>query len=134
MKIVIDANIVLAALISADGVTREMLFSSDLELISPEFLREELEKYRSVVKQKSGYSEGDLNIISSIILSRIKIISSVEYKSFRSKAKQIAPDPNDAEYFALALQCACPLWSNDKILKKQDDVKVLSTSELLKLL
>lgn len=133
MKAVIDANIVLAALISAEGLTRELLFSSNLELVSPEFLLEEINKYRPVVKEKTGYSEVDLNIVLSIILSKIIIISSTEYESVRPKAKQISPDLNDMEYFALALKFGCPLWSNDKALKKQSEVKVLSTSELLKL-
>ena len=52
MKAVIDANIVFAALISADGLTRELLFSSNLELVSPEFLLEEVEKYRPLITEK----------------------------------------------------------------------------------
>lgn len=133
MKAVIDANIVLAALISTEGNTKELLFSPALELVSPDFLCEELEKYRSHVKEKARYTEGEMDTVLSLILSRIKIISSLEYASERSKAKQISPDPKDTEYFALALKLGCHIWSNDKALKKQDRVKVLSTSELLKL-
>ena len=36
------------------------------------------------------------------------------------------------KYFALALKLNCPIWSEDKALKKQSKVKVYSTSELLK--
>ena len=102
------------ALISADGLTRELLFSSNLELVSPEFLLEEVEKYRPLITEKAGCSEAELNVALSIILSRITIILSAGYVSLRPKAKQISPDTNDSEYFALALKFNCPLWSNDK--------------------
>ena len=134
MKLVIDANIVLAGLISAEGITRELLFSPNLELVSPDFLLEEIDKYRSVVKEKAGFSDTELHTAFSIVLSRIKIVPSTEYGSLRPIAKKISPDPGDTEYFALALKMSCPLWSNDKRLKGQKKVTVLSTSEMLKLL
>jgi len=37
-----------------------------------------------------------------------------EYKDFRQEAESISPDPNDMQYFALALKLCCPIWSNDK--------------------
>lgn len=132
MRVVIDANIVFAALISSEGVTSELLFSSSFEFVSPDFLHEEVEKYRSLIKEKSTYSEEQLNTALSIVLSKIKIISSVEYELLRSEAKRISPDPNDIEYFALALKFSCPIWSNDKRLKGQKEVRVLSTLEMLK--
>lgn len=134
MKAVIDANIVLAALIAREGLTKELLFSPNLELVSPEFLLEEIEKYRSLIKDKTGYSEAELNLALSIILSRITIIDSTEHECMRSRARQIAPDLNDMEYFAVALKYDCILWSNDKLLKSQTEVRVLSTSELITLL
>ncbi len=41
------------------------------------------------------------------------------------------PDENDIIYFALALKLKCCIWSNDKALKRQDRIMVLSTKELL---
>lgn len=46
--------------------------------------------------------------------------------------KKISPDPNDADYFALALMLKCPIWSNDKELLKQNVVRIYSTGELIK--
>ena len=48
-------------------------------------------------------------------------------------AEKITPDPNDAEYFALALKLGCGIWSNDKKLKEQDKIKIYSTSDLIEL-
>jgi len=45
-------------------------------------------------------------------------------------AEKISPDPNDLMYFALALKLKCPIWSNDKELKKQNEVIIYSTEDL----
>ena len=44
----------------------------------------------------------------------------------------ISPHSKDIEYFALALKSNCAIWSDEKALKKQSKVKVLTTSELVK--
>lgn len=134
MKVVVDANIFFAALISSEGMTRDLIFRADLELFSPEFLREEIEKYREVLVKKSGCTAQDVEKAISALLTRIKIISFEGYSNFIESAEKFSPDHNDREYFALALMLNCPFWSNDKALKKQEKVKVLSTSELLKAL
>jgi len=63
--------------------------------------------------------------------SETKIIPIEEFRHQESMAKEISPDPDDVAYLALALHLGCPLWSNDKALKKQTKVKVYSTQELL---
>lgn len=62
---------------------------------------------------------------------RIQFIPFDEFKKEIKNAKQISPDPYDMEYVALALAKNCAIWSNDKELKKQNKVKVYSTTELL---
>ncbi|MEK6954273.1 MAG: PIN domain-containing protein [Candidatus Micrarchaeota archaeon] len=54
-----------------------------------------------------------------------------EYSSLMHQAKSICPDPDDIQYFALALKLGCPIWSNDKALKEQNTVEVISTGELI---
>lgn len=132
--LIIDANILFAAVISSEGATCEILFSPGLMGLSPEFVLEEAEKYIPLLAEKSGCSEEDTRKALSIILSRIKIIPYEEYKDFLQKAEQISPDIGDREYFALALRFNIPIWSNDKQLKEQNVVKILSTKEVLELL
>ncbi len=36
----------------------------------------------------------------------------------------------DIDFIALALKENCPLWSNDKLLKKQIRVKIINTNEI----
>lgn len=134
MMQVVDANILFSALISSDGKTRSLFSLLHLEFISPEFIERELDKHFSEIVRKSKCSEEEIRTALDILLSRIKILPKKEYEPFIAKAKEFSPDAKDVEYFAVALAFACPLWSNDKQLKLQSEVKVLSTSELLQLL
>lgn len=46
----------------------------------------------------------------------------------------ICPDPDDSEYFALAMKLRCTIWSNDKRLKQQEKVNIINTTELIGIL
>jgi len=48
-----------------------------------------------------------------------------------AEAKKLSPDPDDAAYFALALKLGIPIWSNDKKLTGQKQVRIYSTEELM---
>ena len=134
MKLVIDANIVISAALNFEGTTRELIFFEDIELFAPDFLLSELEKHRLSLIEKSKVSERDFDLTVSIILSKIKLISYSEFNSFLEKAKEIFQDLNDEEYFALSLSLNIPIWSDDKDLKEQNVVKVISTKELIEIL
>ena len=67
-----------------------------------------------------------------MLKSIIKIVPEKEYFQFMKEAEKISPDFKDIHYFALALKLKCPIWSNDKRLKEQNQVKIVSTTELLK--
>lgn len=133
MNLVIDANIVVACLISPGNKTSELFFSEGLHLLAPEYLKREIEKHKEVIAKKSGLSTADFNLALSLFSSRIVFIPFSDFGKYIPQATEVCPDPNDIEYFAIALKQSCPLWSNDKRLKGQDEIKVLSTSELLKL-
>ena len=61
-------------------------------------------------------------------------ISISEYRDFLSDAKTISPDPDDIDLFALTLKLDCPIWAQEKAFKKQSQVKVFSTSDLISFL
>jgi len=133
MELVVDANIVISALISSLGKTSDIIFSDKFKLYAPEFLLEEIDKHKKEISDKSGLSFEKIDLLLSLISLHLKIIPFSEFKDLIEKASKICPDPNDIEYFALALKLGCPLWSNDKILK-QSPLKVLSTQEVVNLI
>ena len=133
MLLVVDANELFAAII-ASGRTLNLFFNSGLELVSPVFILDEFREHKAEIMEKSGLNNDDLLSFLLLLKPKIKFFNMEESKEFVSSAKEISPDPNDVEYFALALKLNCVIWSEDKKLKKQSLVKVLNADEVLALL
>ncbi len=128
MKLVVDANILIASLIRKGG-TAKLLVNPSFELYSPEFIIEEILKYAEEISGKTKR----VNLADMLydLHSIITFVKKEELDSYLEKAKLISPDIKDAMYLALALKLNCPIWSNDKLLKNQTQIKVYSTSELM---
>lgn len=131
MKIVVDANIILSALI-ARGSKQDLLFSDEIEAISPDWMLFEVGKHWKELGAKTGFSGEELSDALSLIREQIKTFSLDTYADKLPEAKRTSPDIKDAEYLALALKQTCAIWSHDKELKQQTLVKVYNTKELLK--
>ena len=133
MLIVVDANELFSAMI-AKKVTLDLLFDKRFELVSPRFILNEYKEHIDEIAAKSRLSKEDASAFLLLLTSRIRLFDKEDIKEFFKEACKISPDSDDIEYFALALKLNCPIWSEDKALKKQSIVKVYSTSELIKLL
>ena len=133
MKIILDANILFAALIK-DSKTTELLFDQRLKLYLPDFVLQEFEKYEKELLEKTKRTKQEFNEILEIIKKIVKIISKQEFSDKIIEASKICPDKYDVDYFALALKLNAPIWSNDKKLKKQEKVKIYSTQEIIEVL
>lgn len=133
MDLVIDANILFAALIK-ESMTSNLLIKSNLKLYSPEFIFEEFKKHKKTILKKTKRSEEEFLRLFNLYESKIILVPFEELKLFEEKAIEISPDEYDVLYFALALKLNCPIWSNDKLLKKQNEINIISTHELINLL
>ena len=133
MKLVLDANILFAALIKK-SITTELLFNPALELYSCDYIIEEFFKYEELLNKKCHHSRENFIQILHSLKSVINVVKEEEYSDFISSATKITPDENDRMYFALSLKLKCPIWSNDKRLKNQDKVKIYSTGEIINIL
>jgi predicted nucleic acid-binding protein len=133
MELVVDTNIVIAAIIRP-GATRSMLMHPQLDLSSPARLVEEMEKHREEIQLKSWLDDAEFEKAVELVLSSLAIVHRAAYSGYDLKAQEIAPDKDDAPFFALALQKECAIWTNEKRLKKQDKIKIYDTAELCRLL
>lgn len=132
MKLVIDANIIFAALIKG-GLTAELIISNELQLFAPEFLLEEFSKYQNQILEKTHRSKENFGNFVRILKEYITFIPQKNITPFLEKANAFSPDPKDSVYLALALALKSAVWSNDKKLKnEQNHIKVLSTEDLIK--
>ena len=132
MDLVIDANILFAALIK-EGKTAELLFLDDLHLFAPEFLLEEFAKHRKTILKKTHRTDREFDKILDVLSARINFIPKEEIMPLMQRGEEISPDPDDSTYFAVALRVGASLWTNDLLLKNQDSIKTYTTSELIKL-
>ena len=127
-----DTNIVAAAILRA-GMSRRLLFRSELILYSPAFLRDEILEHEAEFCLKSGLNEDAFDKACDLVLANILIVDEEEYTHRQEWAKQISPDPDDWPFLALAKEKGCALWSNDKRLKRQKEIIVYDTIELARM-
>ncbi len=115
--------------------TNSHLFSiMSIEFLAPEFINYEFKKYEDECLLKSKLSKIDFIKRKKEILDKIKFIKFLEYEELIKEAKSYIKDIDDAPYLALALKLNCPVWSNDKRLKEQNKVKILSTEDIIEIL
>ncbi len=133
MELVVDTNVVMAAIIRS-GNTRRLLFHHDLACFSPRYLLKELAKYEAMLRIKSGLSSAEFQEAVRRVLSRIHLIHPDEYSRYRDYASSICPDFGDWPFFAVAIQKNCPLWTNDPALLRQNRLPTYATAALVDLL
>ena len=134
MKFVVDTNI-LFTFFWKDSFTKGLLVDQDLELFSPELALAEVNRHEKDILKKTGISAKTFKLLRKDIGIFVEFIPLDEYKEFLTKAPSLIPDnPDDLDFLALALKLKLPAWPNDPDLKRQSEIKVLSTPELVKLL
>ena len=133
MKIVVDTNI-LFSFFWKSSITKKLIISSNLNLISPEIALEEIKKYKREIMKKVKINNEEFKTLFNELKLIINFVEDKEYNSFLKKAEIISPDKNDAKFFALCLKYDYPLWTNDKLLKNQEMVSVVTTEDLIDVL
>jgi len=134
MRLVVDTNVLLSALI-ADSATRRIIFRAGHELYYPKDALEELGHCKGLIRRKSSVSEKGLDELISETLKKLEIVDARHFYIKMGEAECImAPyDKEDAVFIALALSIPeCAIWSNDKHLRMQEYIPVVTTEELLK--
>ena len=129
MKIVLDANILISSLIK-QGKSAELLLNLYFNIFIPEFIFTEFEKHKSEIIEKTHRNSEEFWDIYSQIREITTIVPVKEFEEYLEEAKRICPDENDVPYFALALKLKCGIWSNDKKLKEQNEIRIYTTEEL----
>ena len=78
MKIVVDSNRIVAALIK-DNTTRSILFNTSFNFIAPEFILQEINKYKTEFIRKAKLTSEEYGVILSLIFDKVKLIPKEEY-------------------------------------------------------
>jgi len=133
---VMDSNVVFSFFIK-DSFTREIVVNYDGKFLLSEFVFTELLKYESLILKKSGMSESDFDDLLLLLLSKCVVVSYSEIVPFIREAVSVVCDIDIDDIPFVACALACPgsiIWSNDKALKKIQEVKVCNTEEIVSLM
>jgi predicted nucleic acid-binding protein len=132
MKYVVDANIILSALIS-DSMTRRLLVELEDDLLAPAYVRDEIGTYTEMVSEKSGLTPAEVEDLIEIIFKRIDVVPRSEVLESLQEAARIMrdTDPDDAVYLAAALERDAQLWSDDGDYDDQNAVPVATTGDIV---
>jgi len=135
MRFVVDTNILVSFF--RPNPVNELISKSpsiNLHLFSPEYAVEELKKNKSDILKYAGLNSKQFDEKLSELLEYVKTFPGKSFKEFEDKAKQLSPHDKDNPIFALALKLDCPIWSNEPGFKKQKEVVVLSTRDMIEFL
>jgi predicted nucleic acid-binding protein len=131
MRIILDSNILLAALIK-DSITRKIVMSKKWDYFYPLISIQELVKYSGLVIRKTGISLQTYNKLLNHLLSRITLVHTEKIQKHIEEAKNMISDPDDIVF--VALQLTIPnsiIWSDDSdfdtvsnVLKTKDVVRI----------
>ncbi len=140
---VVDTNI-LFSFFWKDSVFNEIL-SQKIKLFSPVLSLDEIKKYSKEISKKSKLSKKQFNSKLEILKTKVIFIDYNEYYSqIKKPSKQLDLTDfseeekiqiyDDIDFIALSYLLDYPIWSNDKLLKKQKLVPVFSTEEIINLI
>ncbi|MBI4173912.1 MAG: putative toxin-antitoxin system toxin component, PIN family [Candidatus Aenigmarchaeota archaeon] len=136
MKVVVDTNILISALIK-DSITRKILVQSGWTFYYPEESLHEIRKYQNLVLEKSGLNNDDFENLLQLLLKYIVIIPQERIALKVAEAREIMEkqDPKDTIFIAAALSISeAVIWSEDKDFDRQDRIRALKTKDLADIL
>ncbi|MBS3060929.1 MAG: hypothetical protein J4432_05500 [DPANN group archaeon] len=141
MRFVVDSN-VLFTFFWKGSVFKKICTEQDCMLFTPEFALEGINKHHVQLLKKTGISRSEFKELLKELAARVEFMPLANYGPAIKKVKKLSgyfrsEDRSefleDLDFFALALHLGLPIWSNDKLLKKQPEVIALSTKEIIEL-
>jgi predicted nucleic acid-binding protein len=128
--LVVDANPMISALLG--GAAREVIFSGNFTLYSPQHTLFEVEKFIPLMAKKLGRPE--LDLLREFELLPIIACQRGDYDSRLAEADALISqrDPKDVQILALTLKLGCPLWTEDRDFDGIEAIKVRRTADLMR--
>src|SRR3989338_3173250 len=96
MKVILDVNVILSALIR-DSTTRKIILNSQFDFYFPESSLHKIRKYKGYILEKSGLTEEEYDKIMATLFKYIRLVPTEEIEKTWDKAKKIMEhiDPED---------------------------------------
>lgn len=119
-SVVVDTNILFAALRSANRQMRRTLYRDDVEFFAPKFIIVEIFEHKERIVSKAKVPPEEVYEFLDDIIQRITFVSNefislANYVEAHRLCKDV--DEDDTPFIALVLELNAKLWSNDELLK-----------------
>ncbi len=122
MKVVVDTNILFAALLKKNSWIAELLtFESDYAFFTPRFAIVELFHYKERILSFSQLSEEELLELFHLLLKRVHLYDEdqITLSTWRKAWELVREvDEKDLPFIALVLELEALLWTKDEHLMK----------------
>jgi len=128
MHLVVDTN-VLFSYFKKDSASNKFILSNYFILHSPDYAKLELKKHKNEIKERYSLTEEQFFDLFLELDAYIHFYNKKEY-CVHYKYFLDFEDKEDIDFLALSHYLNLPLWSNDKLLKTQSVVNVLSTGDI----
>ena len=141
VRLVLDTNILFTYFWKTAAIHH--VFEQPVTAFSPEYALEEIEKHRNEIFEKTGLTPSEFAGAKKMLLEKVTFVPKKEYAVQAQQIKDLLKGrptserqelKYDIDFLALALKLHCPLWSNDRLLKTQEAIRVYSTAEVIEIL
>jgi len=132
MRLVLDTNILIAALIK-DSITRRILLLPDLEFLLPAFALDELARHRAKIVRAARLKGDELDLLLTLLLTSVAVVPYERIAPYLSDADALIGtiDPDDVPFVALALaEEHDGIWSNDRAFEDLPGIQCWTTTSL----
>lgn len=128
MKLVVDANVIISALI-ADSMARELIVTLEPDLSTPAVIHDEIERHHDSIVEKSGMDGDRVEQFLSLLFSYVETVPVEQFHDHIETAETAIgeTDPDDVLYLACALGLGAGIWSDDGDFESQDLVPAYTT-------
>lgn len=132
MKLVVDANVIISALI-ADSKTRELVVTLEPDLLTPAVVHDEIERHDSLIVEKSGMGGDRVQQFVDLLFEHVQTVPASDFYRHIEQAEEAigGTDPDDVLYVACALGHEAAIWSDDSDFDRQDLAPVFTTGEVI---
>ena len=118
--LIVDTNILFAALRSEASLTRRQLLKQTVPLYAPNYIIGELFNHQSRWLSKGKSSSAQTTELMFKLMSKITFINEAQISTPNFIAAYRlcrGIDENDTPFVALSLELGCPFWTRDEKLK-----------------
>lgn len=132
MRLVLDTNILIAALIK-DSITRRILLLPGLEFLLPAFALDELARHRAKIARAARLKPDELDLLLTLLLMSVAVVPFERIAPYLPAAGALIGDidPDDVPFVAVALaEDHDGIWSNDRAFESLPGIRLWTTTSL----